>query len=296
MHAVEYDVDGTIAVLTVQYPPVNALSAAVRKSLDKALERARDDDAIAAVVILGGGTTFIAGADITAFGTENSQAKPSFEDIQRSLEDFPKPTVAAIHGTVLGGGLELALAANARVAIRSAKVGLPEVNLGLLPGAGGTQRLPRLTGVSAALDLITTGKHIGVDRALALGIIDAIVDDVRVGAIRFAREMAASGMTLAPVIARNEKVIDIDPRIFAEARQSVAKKARGKIAPMVIIDCIEAACSMSAKAGLAFETQKFRELYANDQRAALMHYSSSNARRARFPAWSQSRGRSAARR
>ena len=272
MPAVEYEVDGTIAVLTVQYPPVNALSAAVRAGLGEGLERARSDDAIAAVVILGGGTTFIAGADITEFGTENSKAKPGLDDIQRILEEFPKPTVAAIHGTALGGGLELALAAHARVAVGSARVGLPEVNLGLLPGAGGTQRLPRLAGVHAALDLITTGKHIGADKALALGIIDKIVDNLRSGATHFARDLAASGKLLAPVIARQEKVTEVDPQIFAEARIAIAKKARGKIAPMVIIDCIEAACTMPAAEGLAFETLKFRELYASDQRAALMHY------------------------
>lgn len=272
LSTVHYDVEGAVAILTVHYPPVNALSAAVRVGLGEGLERARGDSAIEAIVIMGGGTTFIAGADITEFGTEHSKVRPSLVDLQNSLETFPKPTVAAIHGTALGGGLELALAADARVASASARVGLPEVNLGLLPGAGGTQRLPRLTGVEAAIDLITTGKHIIAQKALALGIIDAIVDDVRAGSIAFARSMIASGKAYVPVIARNNKVTDIDPQVFAVARKAVGKKARGKIAPLMIVDCIEAACTMPAQEALALETLKFKELYASEQRAALMHY------------------------
>ncbi|MDO7836699.1 3-hydroxyacyl-CoA dehydrogenase NAD-binding domain-containing protein [Sphingobium sp. HBC34] len=272
MSAVAYEVDGETAVLTVNYPPVNALSAAVRTGLGEALERAGADSAVKAVVILGAGKTFIAGADITEFGTDKSKVKPSIHDLQTVLEGFPKLTVAAIHGTALGGGLEVALTCHARVALASAKVGLPEVNLGILPGAGGTQRLPRLTGVEVGIDLVTSGKHVPAPKALELGIVDAIVDDVRSGGIAFAREALASGKTFVPVIERNEKITGIDPSVFAEARKNVGKKARGKIAPMVIIDCIEAACTRPAKEALAFESEKFQELYASDQRAALMHY------------------------
>jgi 3-hydroxyacyl-CoA dehydrogenase len=272
MTAVDYNVDGEIAVLTVNYAPVNALSLVVRQGLGEALERARADDAIKAVVILGGGKTFIAGADITEFGTEKSVASPRLQELQAILEAFPKLTVAAIHGTALGGGLELALTCHARVAVASAKVGLPEVNLGILPGAGGTQRLPRLTGPEIAIDLITSGKHIPADKALKLGILDEIVDDVRAGGVAFANKALASGQRFSPVIERNEKVTGVDPAIFAEARQATAKKARGKIAPMVIIDCIEVACTKPATEALAFESEKFQELYASDQRAALMHY------------------------
>ena len=272
MKAVRYDVTDNVAVLTVEYPPVNALSAAVRTGLGEGLARAKDDAAVSAVVIMGGGKTFIAGADITEFGTDNSKVLPSLPDLQHVLETFPKPTVAAIHGTALGGGLELALTCHARVAVPAAKVGLPEVNLGLLPGAGGTQRLPRLVGPEVAIDLITTGKHVPAANALELGIIDAVVDDLTAGAIDYARTMVANGNTLTPVIERNDKIEGITPEVFAKARQSVAKKARGKIAPLVIIDCIEAACTLPPSEGLAFEIAKFRELYAGEQRAALMHY------------------------
>jgi enoyl-CoA hydratase/carnithine racemase len=270
--AVDYAVEQGIAVLTVNYPPVNALSAAVRTGIGAGLDRARNDDAVKAVIILGGGTTFIAGADITQFGTPLAKVQPSLFDIQDTLEAFAKPVIAAIHGTALGGGLELALTCHARVAVASAKVGLPEVNLGILPGGGGTQRLPRLTGVEAAIELTTTGRHVPASRALELGIIDAIVTDLRAGAVTFASTAIAEGRRFVPVIAREERVRGIDPDVFAKARQSVGKKARGKIAPLVIIDCIEAACTLSAEEGIAFERQKFAELYASDQRAALMHY------------------------
>jgi len=272
MNAVRYDVSDDVAVLTVEYPPVNALSAAVRTGLGEALERARHDPAVTAVVIVGGGSTFIAGADITEMGTEKSKVLPSLVDLQHVLETFPKPTVAAIHGTALGGGFELALTCHARVAVPSAKVGLPEVNLGLLPGAGGTQRLPRLVGPEIAIDLITTGKHVPAGRARELGMIDAVVEDLATGAMAHAQRMASQRAPLIPVIERNEKIEGISPELFADARKTVAKKARGKIAPLVIIDCIEAVCTLSAAEGLAFEIAKFRELYASDQRAALMHY------------------------
>ena len=272
MGAVRYDVRNDVAVLTVEYPPVNALSAAVRTGLGEGLEQARRDPAVAAVVIMGGGSTFIAGADITEMGTEKSKVLPGLADLQHVLETFPKPIVAAIHGTALGGGFELALTCHARVAVPSAKVGLPEVNLGLLPGAGGTQRLPRLVGPEMAIDLITTGKHVPAAKALDLGMIDAVVDDLSTGAIEHARRMTSTGKTLVPVIERNEKIEGTRPELFVDARKTIAKKTRGKIAPLAIIDCIEAACTLPVAEALAFETAKFRELYASDQRAALMYY------------------------
>ena len=272
MDAVRYEVTDEVAVLTVEYPPVNALSAAVRTGLGAGLERARADPAVVAVVIMGGGATFIAGADITEFGTEKSKVLPSLAELQQTLETFPKPTVAAIHGTALGGGFELALTCHARIAVPSAKVGLPEVNLGLLPGAGGTQRLQRLVGPETAIDITTTGKHVSAAKALALGMIDGVVDSLPAGAIDHARKLAAQGGVLQPLIARNDRIAGVRPDLFAAARRDVARKARGKIAPLVIIDCIEAACTLDPAAGLAFELGKFRELYASEQRAALMHY------------------------
>jgi 3-hydroxyacyl-CoA dehydrogenase len=272
MDAVRYEVTDNVAILTVEHPPVNALSAAVRTGLAAALDRTRSDDGVTAVVIIGGGKTFIAGADITEFGTDKSRILPSLPDLQEMLETFPKPTIAAIHGTALGGGLELALTCHARVALPSAMVGLPEVNLGLLPGAGGTQRLPRLIGPAAAIDLITTGKHVSAAKALELGIIDAMVDDLHGGAVAYALKLSEQGTVPTPVISRDDKIVGTAPETFAKARLAVRKKARGKISPLVIIDCIEAACTLPPAEGLAFEIARFRELYESEQRAALMYY------------------------
>ncbi|MEO5641519.1 MAG: enoyl-CoA hydratase-related protein, partial [Sphingomicrobium sp.] len=272
MSAVAYALDGEIAVLTVDWPPVNALSSAVRVAMGEALTRARDDPAVRAVVLLGAGKTFIAGADITEMGTDKSAVKPGLIDLQNVLERFPKLVVAAIHGTALGGGLELALTAHARVAVASAKLGLPEVALGLLPGAGGTQRLPRLTGVEVALELVTSGKHISAARAMELGIVDALVDEVRAGGIDFARTALRDERRFIPVIERNEKLCGIGSDIFSEFRTKTVKKARGKIAPLAIIDCIEAATRLPAVEALDYERACFRELFASDQRGALMHY------------------------
>ena len=205
-------------------------------------------------------------------GTPLANREPRLHDLQAVFEHFPKLIVAAIHGTALGGGLELALTCHARVAVASAKVGLPEVALGLLPGAGGTQRLTRLTGPAVAIDLITSGKHIAAARALELGVIDAIVEEQRAGGIAFARECLATGRTFEPVILRNDKIASVDAKLFADARATAAKKQRGRTAPQSIIDCIEAACMLPAAEGLAFEQAKFQELYTGDQHAALKYY------------------------
>ena len=271
MSTVDYAVTGDVAVLTVGYPPVNALSHAVREGLDAGLKRALADEAVKAVVLRGAGTTFIAGADITEFGTPKSRAEPRLQDIQAMLEQSPKPVVAAIHGNALGGGLELALACHARVALASAKVGLPEVKLGLLPGAGGTVRLPRLTGPKIALELITSGDHIPAAKGLELGVLHAVVPDIDEAAIVYARDLAAKGAP-APVMAREDKIRGVDPTLFAEFRKSIGKKARGQHAPYKIIDCIEATCARSAADAITFERVSFNELLEGDQRKALIHY------------------------
>lgn len=270
MSAVEYAVENEVAVLTVAYPPVNALSLAVRTGLGEGLAKALADDAVKAVVVMGGGKTFIAGADISEFGTPNSAAEPRLQTLQAQFEASPKPIVAAIHGTALGGGLELALTAHARVAVGTAKVGLPEVKLGLLPGAGGTIRLPRLTGVKVALEAVTTGRHIGAVEANKLGIVDAIVFDLKADAIGYARKLATSG-TPAPVRDRNDKISNIDPKVFADFRAKSAKKWRGQIAPARIVDVIEAATTMSFDQAKAFENDQFKVLMEGDQRKALIH-------------------------
>jgi 3-hydroxyacyl-CoA dehydrogenase len=270
MSAVEYAVENEVAVLTVAYPPVNALSLAVRTGLGEGLAKALADEAVKAVVVIGGGTTFIAGADISEFGTPNSAAEPRLQTLQAQFEASPKPIVAAIHGTALGGGLELALTAHARVAVGTAKVGLPEVKLGLLPGAGGTIRLPRLTGVEVALEAVTTGRHIGAVEANKLGIVDAIVFDLKPDAIGYARKLAAGG-TPTPVRDRNDKITNIDPKLFADFRAKSQKKWRGQIAPARIVDVIEAATTMSFDQAKAFENEQFKALMEGDQRKALIH-------------------------
>src|SRR5947207_15501842 len=182
--------DGEVAVVTVDNPPVNALKHEVRAGLVEALGQARDDPAVKAVVIGCAGRTFFAGADITEFG-KPPQA-PGLGEVIAAIEAMPKPVVAALHGTALGGGLELALACHFRVAVPSARVGLPEVKLGLLPGAGGTQRLPRLIGPAAALPFIVDGSPVAAPKAAAMGVIDEIIDgDLRAGAVAFARKVVA---------------------------------------------------------------------------------------------------------
>jgi len=269
--AVETAIEGDVAVLTVNHPPVNALSHAVREGLMAGLEDALKNDVVTAIVLIGGGRTFIAGADISEFGTPKATASPRLQDIQAAFEKSAKPLVAAIHGTALGGGLELALTCHARVATSDAKVGLPEVKLGLIPGAGGTVRLPRLVGPKIALDMATSGKHIPAPQAVESGLIDAIVDDLRQGAIDYARKLVETGAP-GPVIEREDKIRDLDPQLFKDYRVKIAKKSRGQISPGRIIDSIETACAKSGEEALAYEREVFAELLANDQRKALIHY------------------------
>ena len=263
--------DKDVAVLTVNHPPVNALSHAVREGLMEAIGRAVGDPAVKAIVLLGSGTTFIAGADISEFGTPKSGMAPKLADVLSVLEASGKPVVAAIHGTALGGGLEVALACHARVAVAGAKVGLPEVKLGLLPGAGGTVRLPRLTGPEIALDLITSGRHVPAAAAREYGILDAIIDDLHEGSLAYARKLLAQGAP-APVRTRSEKIGGIDPKLFADYRKKNEKKWRGQIAPATIVDSVETACTKAFDEALAFESATFRALMAGDQRKALIHF------------------------
>lgn len=269
--SVDYAVKDGVAVLTVNHPPVNALSLVVREGLMSGLEKALSDGAVKAVIVRGGGSTFIAGADISEFGTEKSRQGPRLQDIQKALETSAKPTVAAIHGTALGGGFEIALACHSRIAVSGAKVGLPEVKLGLLPGAGGTVRTPRVAGAEIALNIVTSGEHVPAPKALDYGLIDAIIDDLDQSAIAYAQKLAAEGAP-PPVIERTDKIANIDPGLFQAFREKSAKKSRGQLAPAKIIDCIEVACTKPAAEALAYETAGFQELYQSDQRAALIHY------------------------
>jgi 3-hydroxyacyl-CoA dehydrogenase len=262
--------DGDVAVITVNSPPVNALSANVRDGLHQALKQAGEDPAAKAIVLICAGRTFIAGADITEFGKPPKGA--SLAEVQDMLESAPKPTVAAIHGTALGGGLEVALCAHYRVAVPSAKLGLPEVNIGLLPGAGGTQRLPRIVGVEKALQMVTSGEHVPASQALAMGLVDELAEEgkLREAAVAFARKIAAEGRPLKKIRDQDDKLAAAKgkPEIFADFRKAGAKKFRGFLAPENNIKAIEAAVNLPFADGLKEERRLFTELVTGPQSAA----------------------------
>ena len=270
---VDLTVEDGVAILTINNPPVNALSTGVRKGLIDGVALAVVDDSVTAIVVICAGRTFIAGADITEFG---SPAKGvSLHDAIDAMENSSKPIIAAIHGTALGGGLETALACHYRVADAKARFGLPEVKLGLLPGAGGTQRLPRVVGVEKALKMVTSGEPIGSEEALASGIISEIVTDLRADAIVFAKGVVAEGKPLVRIRDQNEKIDEAKgkPEIFADIRKSIARKTRGFKAPEYNIRCIEAAVNSSSfDEGIKVEQQLFHELITGEQSAAQLHF------------------------
>lgn len=267
-------VDGNIAVLTLDSPPVNALSAVVRQGIQEGINAAVRDPAVEAIVLICAGKTFIAGADITEFG--KPPVPPSLPEVQAAIENAPKPVIAAIHGTALGGGLETALVCHYRVAVPSAKCGLPEVNLGLLPGAGGTQRLPRIVGPEKALEMVTSGVHVRAKDALAMGLVDELTaeDDLRGGAMAFAKKVLAEQRPLKKVRDMNEKVEAArgKPELFADFRKANAKKFRGFQAPEYNIRCIEAAVNLPFDEGVKLERSLFLELMQGTQSAAQRYY------------------------
>ena len=269
--SVRLEMRDDVAVVTVNNPPVNALSHHVRQGLLDGMHQAAESDAVA-VVLICEGRTFIAGADISEFGGE--RLGPNLPDVQDAMENCPKPVVAAIHGTALGGGLEVALCAHYRVAVESAKFGLPEVKLGLLPGAGGTQRLPRVTGVPKALQMMTSGDQIGATEALMCGLVDQVVEDLEAGAIALARKAAEEGWPLTKISDRNEKLEEAktDPDLFANFRKSIARKTRGLLAPEYNIQCVEAAVSGTFEEGLAAERRLFNGLMTGSQSGAQRYY------------------------
>jgi 3-hydroxyacyl-CoA dehydrogenase len=268
--------EGDVALVIIDNPPVNALSWHVRQGLFDGMTQAVESGAKAVVVICDG-RTFIAGADISEFGGNVPKAA-GLQEVQAAMEDAPIPVIAAIHGTALGGGLEVALCAHYRVSLASAKFGLPEVNLGLLPGAGGTQRLPRLVGVAKALEMMTTGRHISSTEAKDGGLVDDVVDggleELRATAIAFANNAVAENLPLVRVRDRNELVEAHagDEEIFANFRKGVARKTRGFLAPEFNIRCIEAACNQPFDEGLKTEGKLFMELMTGPQSAAQRYY------------------------
>jgi 3-hydroxyacyl-CoA dehydrogenase len=269
--------DGDIAVITVNTPPVNALSPGVPEGIAEAIAKIAADDSIKGAVMIGAGQTFIAGADIKEFGKITSGQRKegiNFLDVIKSIEDCPKPTVAAIHGTAFGGGLEVAMGFHYRVAVPSAQVGQPEVKLGLIPGAAGTQRLPRLAGVAKATQMCVDGNPISAKEALSLGIVDSIIEgDLLAGAIAFAKEKIASGEKPPKTRERNEKLGDeaTNAPIFEAARAQAKKAARGMMAPQAAIDAVEAATKLSFDDGVAKEKELFQQCLFSDQSKAMIH-------------------------
>ncbi|MDA1302589.1 MAG: 3-hydroxyacyl-CoA dehydrogenase NAD-binding domain-containing protein [Proteobacteria bacterium] len=271
---VHYETRGDIALLTVDNPPVNPLSSGVRQGLLDGVEKALANDAVKAVVLTGANRAFIAGADISEFGAA-ATAGASLNEALNKLEGSSKPIVAALNGTAFGGGLEVALCCDYRVAVATAPVGLPEVKLGLLPGAGGTQRLPRLVGASRALNFIISGEPVLAPEAAELGIIDRVIDgDLVDGAIAYAHEILAAGGKTRKI--RNESsAVEADrgnPDIFAEARKTAAATMRGRFAPEMIIRCVEAAVNAGDfDAGMKVEAECFAQCLNHPQRQSLIH-------------------------
>jgi 3-hydroxyacyl-CoA dehydrogenase len=274
MSLVRLEKGGDVAFIVVDNPPVNALSPGVGEGIVDALERAEADDAIAAIVLIGAGRSFIAGADIRKFGT-GIVRPPIGERPSDRLDLASKPVVAAIHGYALGGGLEYALACHYRIAAADAKVGLPEVLIGVLPGGGGTQRLPRLVGPKAALDLIVSGRHVPAPEAHAMGLLDAIVprvEDLRTSAAAFARKVA--GVRPLPRVALAEgRLAEArgDPGMFDAKRKAIAREARNRVAPFRCIDAVEVAVTRPIDEGMRYERRAFEELEDAPEARALRY-------------------------
>ena len=258
----KFEVENGIAVIEFDSPPVNALSIHVRKAIIAGLEKAWADDDVTAIVIICSGRTFFAGADIKEFG--KPPMAPGLSEVLTTIEAGAKPTIAAIHGTALGGGLELALHCNFRVAVPSARMGLPEVKLGILPGAGGTQRLPRLVGVPVALDLITSGRQFSAKQALDYGVIDLVTDsqNLRADAISFARKIVDENIPVKRVRDRQDMVEPYkgETEIYDEFRKKNARKFRGFPAPENIIKAVQASADLPYDAGKKRERELFSEL------------------------------------
>jgi len=271
---VQFTKDNGIAVITINNPPVNALSPGVPEGISEALDQIAQDDSVKAVVLIGGGRTFVAGADIKEFGRMAS-GKPrgaGLLPLLLKIEDSSKPVIVAIHGTAFGGGLELAMAGHYRVALSTAQVGQPEVKLGLIPGAAGTQRLPRLAGVARAVEMCTSGNPVKAGEALKFGIIDRLIEsDLLFGAVAFAREVA--GKAAPKTRERDEKLGNMEDnvQIFSSARETAAKKQRGLLAPVAAISAVEAATKMPFEEGCKVEQKLFIDCLFSQQSKSLIH-------------------------
>jgi len=271
---VQFTKSGNIGVITINNPPVNALSPGVPEGISESIDQLHKDDGLKAAVLIGGGSTFIAGADIKELA-KMALGKPrgaGLLALLSKIEDCSKPVVAAIHGTALGGGMEIAMACHYRVAVRSAKVGQPEVKLGIIPGAAGTQRLPRLAGIAKAVEMCSDGNPMAAPEAFELGIIDKLIEgDLLTGALAFAHEIVAK--PLPKTRERNNKLgaPEQNAPIFAAARENARRKYRGLIAPLAAIDAVEAATRMPFEVGCQVEQKLFADCLVSLQAKALMH-------------------------
>src|SRR5688572_12588225 len=282
--SVDLDRRGRVAVVTVNNPPVNALSQHVRQGLHEGVKQAVGDAGVQAIVIACAGRTFIAGADITEFG--KPPVAPSLHEVLDAIESSPKPVVAAVHGTALGGGLEVTLACHYRVGVKDARFGLPEVKLGLLPGAGGTQRLPRVVGVEKALGMMVSGDPIRADEALAAGLIDEIVEgDLTAAGVAFAEKVLNEQRPLKKIRDLDDKLAAVrgKPEVFANFRKSVARQTRGFRAPENIIKAVEAAVSLPFAEGLTRERELFAELMASPESRAQRYFFFAEREAAKIP-------------
>src|SRR5580704_15523091 len=261
---------GDVGIIWVNNPPVNAISVGVRAAIIDGVAKLAQDPEIKIGVLACEGRTFMAGADITEFG--KPPLSPGLHEAINAVESSVKPIVAAIHGTAFGGGLEVALACNYRVAIASAKVGLPEVKLGLLPGAGGTQRLPRLIGVEAALGMIVSGDPIPATQAAKGGVIDKLIEgDLLEGAVAYAKDLVARTAALRKVREVNVDAGKVPAGFFEEARKRIAKEKKNLFAPQRIVDALEAAATLPFEKGMARERELFIQCAQNSQSKALQH-------------------------
>ncbi|MBU0862818.1 MAG: enoyl-CoA hydratase/isomerase family protein, partial [Alphaproteobacteria bacterium] len=268
MTQVSYEKAGNVAVITVDNPPVNALGQAVRQGLWDAITCFEGDDDAQAAIIIGAGRLFIGGADITEFG--KPPVKPFLPDLINCIAASPKPVIAAIHGTALGGGLEVALGAHYRIATKSAKLGLPEVTLGVIPGAGGTQRMPRLVGLDAALTLMTSGRPVSGAQALDMGFVDALAgDDLRADALAYAAQLIADGA--GPRAVTDLPFPAADAALLADWRARLTKTAKGQVAPLAVLDAVIAGTELSYQDASATERRLFLSMLDTPQRSGMMH-------------------------
>ena len=266
--------DNDVAIITIDNPPVNALSPGVPEAIGAAIDEMNHDPSVKAAVVIGAGRTFVAGADIKEFikMTSSGARRATLLPLLLHIEDSNKPVVMAIHGNAFGGGLELAMAGHYRLASPSAQVGQPEVKLGIIPGAGGTQRLPRLVGVAKAVEMCAEGMPVPAREAAALGLIDRLIEgDLLAGAVAFGREIADKAVPKTRERAKKLGTAEEAVSIFAAARETAHKKQRGQKAPLAAIDAVEAATKLPFEEGCKVEAKLFTECLFSDQSKALIH-------------------------